>query len=264
MPNLLRMTRSLFRSSATASSAAPAATTATAVPQPLIAIATLCDPNLFQCLPAEIFQEILTFLPLRDIGQLALASKSLRNLVARWIGCRVALRRVSVDLDLKILNQPTTGMNFKDAVIAGLRSTRQQSNEFAILCKRLTCLYGTHDRITFAFQSFNQLLELVLAPRRPQFSRDWAETIFSVHFLRMLHVFTRGWDESEFPRLLTAVDRQFGLGEKLQTFLACERKEDACVSNEMRLRLILRILTWDFAGTDYGHRAVRAQSRNLS
>ena len=74
-------------------------------------------------------------------------------------------------------------------------------------------------------------------------------------------MFTRGWDESEYPALADALDRRFGLGKRLETFFACSDKHDVCVASEMHLRLTLRCLTWDFAGADYGHRAVGAKDR---
>ena len=73
----------------------------------------------------------------------------------------------------------------------------------------------------------------------------------------MLHTFTRGWDDSEYPTLFAAVDRKFELSPKLRRFFECGQRQDVCVGAEMQLRLSLRCLTWDFATNDYGHRAVR-------
>jgi hypothetical protein len=35
-------------------------------------------------------------------------------------------------------------------------------------------------------------------------------------FFTLMHTFTRGWDESEFPRLLHAINRKFLLSKKLE------------------------------------------------
>ncbi len=73
----------------------------------------------------------------------------------------------------------------------------------------------------------------------------------------MFHKFIRGWDESEYPALCSALELRLGLKNRLLGFFSYSSRNDVCLDTEMRLRLIFRTLTWDFAGSDYAHRAVR-------
>ena len=53
------------------------------------------------------------------------------------------------------------------------------------------------------------------------------------------------------------IDRKFAVGNVLRHFFAARHRDNVCVATEMKMRLVLRCLVWDFAGGDYGHRSVR-------
>lgn len=77
-----------------------------------------------------------------------------------------------------------------------------------------------------------------------------------IRFSAMVNMYTRGWDESEYPVILDGLDEKFDLSGRIQTFLTTHEPDDLCVGSEMYLRLLLRSLVWDFAGSDYNQRAV--------
>lgn len=215
----------------------------------------LANAGFLGQLPAEILCQTFSFLPLADIGNVALASNALRMFVADWINSKGCLKRITE------LPEPDEGllsvMKVSDA-LKHLSDPSQPAYRFSILCKRLTCLLATGDRIQFAFKMFHRVLSYQLenAPDQDQRSKDWSTTLFITQYCGMIHAFTRGWDESEFASLIKVLDARFDIGEKLKSFLAQNNRDDVCVASEMRIRLLLRSLTWDFAGKDYGHKAV--------
>ena len=85
---------------------------------------------------------------------------------------------------------------------------------FTIFCKRISTLMATPDRQKLAFGMFERILEQFCLGCGTGDS-DWKTTLFTVQFFYMLHVFTLGWDECEFPQLLTRIDRNFGLSRKM-------------------------------------------------
>ena len=217
------------------------------------------DPKLspansgyFGYLPPELFCLLLSRLPLLDISNLALTSNSLRIFIADWVSnSKGALERVP-----ELPEQQEEGGGLEKA-LKHLCQAGQPAYHFAILCKRLTYLLGTRDRIKFGFKIFHRVLlyqsERPLARHR---SKDWNTTLYIAQYCGMIHVFSRGWDESEYGSLITALDARFDIGKKLAHLLAQPHRDDVCVESEMRIRLLLRSLTWDFAGKDYRHKAV--------
>ena len=222
----------------------------------------------FVRLPKELVFEIFDLLPLADVGNLALASECLRILVAEWIPTARCLKRSLIPLSAEI---PTQAPNIeapatKQGLLQLLRGP-PKLNPFAILCKRMTCLLNTKERIKYAFRIFEQSLAreyrksangssftVILSPK--QDCNDWKATITVIQFITMLHTFIRGWDESEFRLILHELDAKFALKQKFQQFYLSTMKGSPCLSSEMELRLFTRCLSWDFAGNDYGHRAV--------
>lgn len=143
--------------------------------------------GFFDLIPFELVFEIFDFLPLADIGTLALASEGLRVLVSRWIptsrclsraletnpsrGHKRSLRGAAsgargrcqrcrtsgpsgdsrrVDLDEDELGWEVVG--------SGSLGKQPRLNPFAVLCKRMTCLLSTKERIRFALRMFDPVL----------------------------------------------------------------------------------------------------------
>ncbi len=232
----------------------------------------------FRALPTEILHGLFSYLPLPDIGNLALSSDFMRRTVEEWSATAACVRRVAGDRDGEEQEQedkdkasPNAGGGREGGFRRAKAATRRHRG-FAVLVKRLTCLQSTQERVRVAFAAFDRILSDKLPAQAAGASggstmmdcsdassaksADWRATLYTIRFSVMLHVFTRGWDESEYPTLVAAVDKKFGLEPRLRRFLLCTHRHDVCVSSEMHIRLTLRCLTWDFAGSDYGHRAV--------
>ncbi len=229
--------------------------------RPLLRVSPLGAGD-FRAIPTEIFHHLLEFLPFSDVGSLALTSEWMRIAVVGWVNSRVVLRRVLVDGTIRdnsrtSRSQWRSSSNGIDTVMVELVQSFAPFRSFAVLLKRLTCLLNTHERVRLAFAAFDKLLQE--NERRPNVSDDWLTTVQTARFAIMMHAFSRGWDESEYPVLLKTVDAKFHLNQRLVKFFECSKRQDVCVSAEMHLRLTLRCLTWDFAGSDYGHRAVRGE-----
>jgi hypothetical protein len=218
---------------------------------------SLTDDGNFSHLPAEIVFFILSHLGLEDVGNFSVASSATRSIVAGYITTRSCLSRVS-PLFLAFSEVPSVPFSPSTPLFDAFKSHLDGARLFAVLCKRFTFLQSTGDRVRGAFKLF----EMALATYQPR-KGDWFETLYTVQFFAMLHVFTLGWDESEYPALLYRIDKKFGISGKLEGFFYSDRREDVCVGSEMHLRLVLRCLTWDFAGSDYGHRAVRLSAAEL-
>ena len=108
--------------------------------------------------------------------------------------------------------------------------------------------------------------------------REWIHAMHTLHFMRMMHTFTRGWEETEFFIVLAQLDKNFEMTKKLtevnslkmvpffsslytiyvifQMYQA-EELQFFDLDTEMKIRLFLRTLCWEVCGTNYGLRAVR-------
>lgn len=233
-------------------------------PSPLIqggkALSSLpcCGP--FHGIPLEILHLIFDHLSFLDLGQLGLTNRVFRSWVATWLQSRAALSRLP---DLRtFLTQDPPGLSNSSGVPGSLESSQalaqiwsqsQSHVAFALLCKRLTFLYASQERIRFANRYFDLALKNSQS-KSPQ-SEDWEDTLVVIVYFEMLHAFTRGWDESEFSQVIAAAELRFGIQSQLTRFVKSDKREDVCVISEMHLRLVLRSLTWDFVGKDYTLRA---------
>jgi len=215
-------------------------------------------------LPQEILHELFDYLPLGDVGNLALASRELRSVVAEWVPSRRCLARSQPRRSASALaaneNLPPKPVNLIiESLIQQLRAGNGKINPFAVLCKRMTCLYNSRERLRYALQMFNKSISFVPAgkgdEKRSLMNPDWKLTEETMRFMDMVHTFVRGWDESEFPLVLRELDRKFGLAEKYRKVTDIANRQEACLSSEMDLRLYTRCLAWDLAGNDYGHRS---------
>ena len=45
--------------------------------------------------------------------------------------------------------------------------------------------------------------------------REWIHAMHTLHFMRMMHTFTRGWEETEFFIVLAQLDKNFEMTKKL-------------------------------------------------
>ena len=95
-------------------------------------------------------------------------------------------------------------------------------NELAILCKRVTCLVNTPERVRFSVEIFNgcfsrhkEILQGQLMKNEKELSNDWINAMHSIQFMRMLHTLTRGWDESEFFKVLKILDKEYQVTNRL-------------------------------------------------
>ena len=83
---------------------------------------------------------------------------------------------------------------------------------FAILCKRLSMLLGTPERLKLALGMFDHGIGDFN-------STDWKTTLYAVQFCYMIHVFTLGWDECEYPNLMSRIDKKFDIMRKMKRYV---------------------------------------------
>jgi len=214
-------------------------------------------------LPTEILFEVMSYLPLSDVGTLALTSYQLRNVVGQWIPSTRCLARSKLvnppAFQVSNNGHPQSVQNILEMLVKDHQSNKKL-NPFAVLCKRMTCLYNTRGRLRYAFQMFSKSAEFKKTSRKgcqtdAKKNREWEVTESTIRFMDMVHTFVRGWDESEFPLILCELDRKFRLGDKGRKVMSSNKREEACLASEMELRMYTRCLAWDLAGNDYGHRA---------
>merc|ERR1719369_1590894 len=95
----------------------------------------------------------------------------------------------------------------------------------------------------------------MIESRKPLLSDDWIRAMHFVQFMKMLHTFTRGWDESEFIGVLNQLDHSFHITNKFANLIEMSDVSKVPLEVEMKLRLMLRSLVWDLVGDDYSLRA---------
>ena len=92
-------------------------------------------------------------------------------------------------------------------------------NSFSILLKRSSCLFSTHERLKFAFNNFWDSLSkhenMIHSEIDRNIPSEWIHAIHTLHFMRMMHTFTRGWEESEFFIVLAQLDKNFEMTTKI-------------------------------------------------
>ena len=79
---------------------------------------------------------------------------------------------------------------------------------FAVFCKRISMMLVTPNRLKLAIGMFDRGIGDFN-------STDWRTTLHAVQFSYMIHVFTLGWDECEYPNLMSRIDRKFDLMRKM-------------------------------------------------
>lgn len=165
-----------------------------------------------------------------------------------------------------------------------------QLDDFGVMCKRITCLNDTRKRLNFSVEAFLRALDLHTEMIKERMSKgeisplstDWIHVINFVQFCksqvfqlvlgsivltrnrffsfsgRMMHTFTRGWDETEFIPVIKIIVKYFALKKALTTILNARDVSEFTklpLALEMRTRLTLRGLVWDLVGDDFAHRA---------
>ena len=119
--------------------------------------------GFFETLPIELLHYIFDYLPLTEIGQLALASDALRVKVANWIWTTKCQNRAVFKFsqlftnEFDVLTIPATQLG-RTEILSLYLSGQSKLDEYGVLCKRLTCLSHTTDRLKFAFTAFEYCL----------------------------------------------------------------------------------------------------------
>uniref|UniRef100_A0A0K2TE61 Fbox protein 47 [Columba livia] n=1 Tax=Lepeophtheirus salmonis TaxID=72036 RepID=A0A0K2TE61_LEPSM len=217
----------------------------------------LADPpsgsiGAFEVLPLEVAYLVFEWIPLEQLGNLGLTSERMRILLSNWTLSPNCLRRAS--------------------------ETSASLCSFSILCKRVTSLLNTRERIKFMISRFHKSLMLrscemkdIIPPLPPrQINHDHLVDYF-IHFGLMLAKFIGGWDESEYNSLFQALDKMFFISSRLDkymTYIASSAtsyarnifRRDGCVkkdlqNTEKQLRLITRSLWWDMSDSEYTFRS---------
>ena len=141
-----------------------------------------------------------------------------------------------------------------------------QLDEFGVMCKRITCLTDTKKRLSFSVEAFLRVLDWHTEMIQNQIStnqigyltKNWIHVMNLVQFMRMMHTLMRGWDESEFVPVIKIIVKYFRLAKGLTQILNAETLTDFTnlpLKLEMKTRLCMRGLVWDFVGDDFAHRA---------
>ena len=158
-----------------------------------------------------------------------MASGSLKNIILEWMSTTTCLKRASKTLAIFFkpdVDLPTQSNNNKNKLLElFLAKYPGQLEDFGVLCKRITCLSHTRKRLSFAMEAFFQLIGFhtntlklkMLKNETQQFAVEWIQVINLIHFMKMLHTFARGWDESEFVPVIKLIAKDFGLNKTLKT-----------------------------------------------
>jgi hypothetical protein len=161
---------------------------------------------------------------------LALTSEGFRAKVASWISTVMCKKRAILTFSpvfakgYKMREQVSGGRN---GPLKTYLDEIPTLNEFGVLCKRLTCLFPTKDRVKFAMSKFDGILKKHQSildeeeAKTPLFDQpttppdDWIRSMHVLQLMRMVHTLTRGWDETEYVHILQTVDKIFGINPKL-------------------------------------------------
>ncbi|QQP56029.1 Fbox protein 47 [Caligus rogercresseyi] len=204
----------------------------------------------FENLPSDCFHVILKWIPLEDIGNLGITSRRMRSLVWNWAQSSSCLNRGSLFL-----------------------------MPFSLLCKRITMLLSTKERVDFMVDIFHKCLiqshseRGIKTEEEKEFSSPWnipCNEKFVNYFLnygQMLFTFTRGWAEGEYSILLPALDEFFAISDRLTKYLGYIfnsprdffNKENGIVDFEIQtvekeLKLVIRALWWDLTQSEFSFR----------
>jgi len=219
----------------------------------------------FDCLPNEMLHLIFEYLSLSHIGQLALSSDAFKRKIMNWIWTLKCQNRATIEFNRLFMGPEPTypgEPSLKSEILNVYLSTQPKLDEFGVLCKRLTSLDSTVDRIQFALTAFDhcigrhcdQIDARILAKKMIPASKDWIEAIHLLQFMKMMNTFTKGWARSELNGLFRQLDRSFGISSDI-VMITTTDPIFVPLEVELRLRMLLRSLTWDLAGDDYGDRA---------
>ena len=146
--------------------------------------------GFFETLPIELLHYIFDYLPLTEIGQLALASDALRVKVANWIWTTKCQNRAVFKFsqlftnEFDVLTIPATQLG-RTEILSLYLSSQSKLDEYGVLCKRLTCLSHTTDRLKFAFTAFKYCLhrhegkikKLLEDEKLDEISEEWSGCI---------------------------------------------------------------------------------------
>ena len=189
--------------------------------------------NHLEHLPEEVLYLLFQFLSPHDIGHLALTAKTMRNLVETWVDTNVCVHHL-------IPGRALENGREEDRFKLKLTVCRQ----FAVLAKRTTFLYNTQRRLELVTQWFGRLNTHI----NGSLTGDWGKVTDVVCYSALLQTFSRGWDESEFPRVVEQLDDRYSFGQTMVKLLQGGKgKNRVSDQEEAELRLVLRSFFWDQA-----------------
>ena len=160
--------------------------------------------NHLEHLPEEVLYLLFQFLSPHDIGHLALTAKTMRNLVQTWVDTNVCVHHL-------IPGRALENNGEEDRFKLKLTVCRQ----FAVLAKRTTFLYNTQRRLELVTQWFGRLNTHI----NGRLTGDWGKVTDVVCYSAVLQTFSRGWDESEFPRVVEQLDDRYSFGQTMEKLL---------------------------------------------
>merc|ERR1712029_463678 len=199
-------------------------------------------------LPQEILEKLFDYLPPSDIGNLALASRDLKDVVAQWVPSKKCIAR----------SQTQPAHHIIENLLRELRGGNTKINQFSVLCNRMTFLSNTRERLRYAFSLFHKSVTF----KRPEQkgvkgSEEWTAFISFIRFMDMVQTFIRGWHKSQFPLVLKELDSQVELVKMYRQVYGSTNlvNNQAGWGKEMALRMWMRCLAWDLAGNNYRHRS---------
>ncbi len=135
----------------------------------------------FRALPLELVHHVLAFLPLMDVGSLALTSEWLRRTVHEWSATRACTNRVTGQQEEEEPEaKKDDGGQLQPPDLMGSTLTQMRNSAslhlaYAVLVKRMTFLLPSKERIEVAMEAFGRVL-----PRKNKASSspcmDWVAT----------------------------------------------------------------------------------------
>ncbi|NXD85559.1 FBX47 protein, partial [Halcyon senegalensis] len=177
----------------------------------------------FQTLPLEIFQMVLSYLPVRDISMLSMVSKTISNHLINYISTPSGNRRLLLQ-------------DFHNLELPGKRegsSILEHYKSLGLLLKRCTLLSPTKDRLKYIHKILSEVscFKLSGCPSPLHCSGLQCYGVF-------LQILTAGWDELECHRVFNFLCELSNLPRKVQTVVSS--KPGSARKLELRIRLYCR------------------------
>ena len=181
---------------------------------------------------SEIFSSQFTFFShFFQVGQLALASRSLSNIVEDWITTKTCYTRATEVFttffqpgfqlveEIDVPRPALTSNQYLELLVAKYPPL----DDFGLLCKRITCLSHTRKRLSFSIDAFLRVLSWHSNLLQRQMSNgiikplplDWIQVMNFIHFMKLIQTLTRGWASSELIPVIKIIAADFNLNKAL-------------------------------------------------